>query len=265
MRIDALCLFVFLAMIGAACASESGVRAPGGAPLVVASDLDNPPFAEVDENGREHGRDVEMMERIASALKRPIEWRRMPFAELIPAVERGEVDIVCATLGITPGRARRVAFSVPYFETELTAVARSGAGEPRSIEDLDGRKVAAGTGTTSERAVLLRLPRATGVFENKSQMPLHERLVSGEVDAAVLDGPNADDLIAKSNGALTRLAGDLGDESYALALPKSKPELLAEINRELLRMEERGDLRRLDAEYALRQRASGRTTPATSK
>lgn len=265
MRIDALCFFVFVAAIGGACASEPDVRSENAAPLVVASDFDNPPFAEVDENGRERGRDVEMMERIAAALHRRIEWRRMPFTELISAAERGEIDVVCATLGITAERAKRVAFSVPYFETELAAVARSGADEPRSIDDLDGRKVAAGAGTTSERAVLLRLPRATGVFQNKNQMPLHERLMSGEVDAAVLDGPNAEALIATGNGALTRLAGDLGAESYALALPKTKLELLAAINRELLRMEERGDLRRLDADYALLQRATGRATPAGSQ
>jgi polar amino acid transport system substrate-binding protein len=259
MQIGVLCAFVLCAAIFGACASQSSIRSEDAPPLVVASDLDNPPFAEIDASGHERGRDVEMMERIASALHRRIEWRRMPFTELIPAAERGEVDVVCATLGITAERAKRVAFSVPYFETELAAVARSGAGEPRSVDELEGRKVAAGAGTTSERAVLLRLPRATGVFQNKNQMPPLERLMSREVDAAVMDAPNADALIATSDGALTRLSGDLGEEIYALALPKSKTELLAAINRELLRMEERGELRRLDADYTLRPRAASTT------
>lgn len=254
MRIATGVLIALLGWVCSACSADRDLRA--NEPLVVASDLENPPFAEVDADGREKGRDVEMMEAIATALRRPIEWRRMPFVELLPAVERGDVDVACATLGITPERARRVAFSVPYFETEIAAIARTGEGEPRSVGDLDGKKVAAGKGTTSERAVLLRIPRAAGVFENKNQLPAQERLLAREVDAAVLDGPSADAIVARSGGALTRLAGDLGAESYALALPKSRTELLAKINRALLGMKERGEMRALDAKYALRPRVS---------
>lgn len=257
MRYSAQWLLPLLVVVGGACTTEREIATDPAtsAPLVVASDLDNPPFAQVDEHGEERGRDVEMMKSVAAALHRRIEWRRMPFAELLPAAERGEVDVVCATLGITPERAQRVAFSVPYFETEIAVVARSGADEPRSIDELAGRRVAAGAGTTSERAVSLYLPRAIGVFENKSELPLRERLMEHEVDAAVLDAPSAEALIAQSRGVLTRLRGNLGAESYALALPKARSELLAAINRELLRMQDRGELRRLDTTYALRQRS----------
>ena len=53
------------------------------APLVVASDLANMPFAGLDAQGRPIGRDIEMMEAIAASLGRPIEWRRMDFETLL--------------------------------------------------------------------------------------------------------------------------------------------------------------------------------------
>ena len=47
----------------------AGCAAPNARPLlVVASDLDNPPFAWIDEHGVARGRDVEMMEELATAL-----------------------------------------------------------------------------------------------------------------------------------------------------------------------------------------------------
>ena len=44
------------------------------------------------------------------------------------------LDLVCATIGITDERARRVAFSRPYFHTRLLVVVRDGLGEEAMSE-----------------------------------------------------------------------------------------------------------------------------------
>jgi hypothetical protein len=55
-----------LACLLLACACRSA-PAQVGPPLLVASDLDNPPFAELDESGRPRGHDVEMMQLLLDA------------------------------------------------------------------------------------------------------------------------------------------------------------------------------------------------------
>jgi ABC-type amino acid transport substrate-binding protein len=225
---------------------------PGPAPLLVASDLDNEPFAFLDENGQPAGRDVEMMEALAESLGRPITWHRSPFETLLPSAQGGFTDIVCATLGITPDRAQRVAFSRSYFDTVITVLVRSGAGEPRGWNDLDGRLVAAGQGTTSERAVREHLPRAVLVLENKNGLGSAERLILGEVDGIAMDGPNADALVAGSGGALDTLHTPLAAEHYALALPRDRRALLSDINAALLELERSGELTRLNGKWGLR-------------
>jgi len=233
-RIPLLPLLVGLTL-GGGCATPPAARPA----LVVASDLDNLPFAGVDADGRPIGRDVELMERLAAGIGRRVEWRRMPFAELLGAAERGEVDVVCATLGITPERAERVLFTRPYFETSIAVVVRAGppdGGEPTTLAELAGRAVAAGAGTTSERAVRLRLPEAVGVFENERETPTEQRLAAREIDAAVMDGPAADALVAASGGRLVRLAQDLDRERYALALAPGRTRLKSQLDRELARL-----------------------------
>lgn len=221
---------------------DTSTSAPAPVPalpaLVVASDLDNLPFAGVDESGRAIGRDVDMMKQLAAGLGREVEWRRMPFDQLLPAVERGEVDVVCATLGITAERAQRVLFSEPYLDTSITVVVRTGAGEPTELADLDGRPVAAAAGTTSQEAVLRDLPRARAVLENKQQLATAERLYAGEVDGAVMDAPAAEALVAASAGRLMRLEPDLARERYALALPPGRSELKRQLDRQLARLGE---------------------------
>ncbi len=220
--------------------------------LLVASDLDNPPFAYLDAGGEPSGRDVEMMRALAQRLGQPLEWKRLPFEELLPAAERGEVDVVCATLGITPERAERVLFTRPYFETSIAVLVRSGPGEPATLAALAGRRVAASAGTTSERAVLSRLPDCVSVLENKGGLDAAQRLTSREVDAVAMDAPAADRIVRESGGAVTRLPEDLAEERYALALPKDRVALRARLDQLLERMG--SELRALDAEYGLHAR-----------
>ena len=219
--------------------------------LTVASDLDNPPFAGIDAAGRPFGRDVEMMEALAEILGLELEWRRIPFDEHLPAVEGEEVDVVCATLGITPEREERIAFSRPYFETAIAVVVRSGSGEPRALAELGGLRVSAASGTTSERAVLRHLEHAIGVFENKRGLPTTQRLLSREVDAAVMDGLAADDLVRANPGMLLRLTQNLDRERYALALPQHFRLLRERLNRALEELERTGRLRELDERHGL--------------
>lgn len=226
------------------------------APLVVASDLDNMPFAGVDEDGTPIGRDVEMMEAIAATLGRPIRWHRADFETLLPSAQGGWPDVVCATIGVTEERARKVAFSRPYFETVITVVVRSGAGEPRGWDDLNGLLVAAGTGTTSEDAVRRKLPRAVLAPVSKQGLTSAERLLLGEVDGIAMDGPNAEALVADSGGALTTLHTPLTAERYALVLPPGRTELLADINAALRDLERSGQLKRWNGKWGLRPVAS---------
>jgi len=221
-------------------------------PLLVASDLDNMPFAGVDAAGNPIGRDVDMMNAVAEALGRPIEWHRADFETLLPAAQSGLVDMVCATLGVTAERAKKVSFSRPYFETVIAVVVRAGEGEPRGWDDLDDKLVAAGEGTTSERAVRAKLPRAILAPESKDALGAAERLLLGEVDGIAMDGPAADALVADSGAALTTLHTPLAPERYALALPQDREKLLTAVNEALRGFEASGQMRRWNGKWGLR-------------
>ncbi len=220
-------------------------------PLTVASDLNNPPFATTNDQGIPYGRDVEMMARIATTLGRPLHWKTMPFEELLESVADSEVDIVCATLGVTPERSRQVLFTRPYFFTELALVVRKGAGEPQSLDDLAGRRVAASEGTTSERAIRLYLTSSTGVFISEGEPSPVEQLLLGEVDALVMDRPAAEILLAQGEGSFQRLPRPIAPEHYALAVRPDAESLRIRLNQALSQLDDEGYLAELDRRYGL--------------
>lgn len=241
------CVLFGLAVVSlAACASPRRHDA-----LVVACDFDNPPFAFVAADGALVGRDVEMMERIAQEVGLTLEWRKLPFDALLDAVVAEDVDAACATLGITEERERIVAFSTPYYETRIACLVRAGADEPTTLADLDGRKVAAGRGTTSEAALTSVLPRAIAVVTAKAPKPTRERLRLKEIDAAVMDGPDADDLAAAHPDAFRVIDKPLAVERYAIALTRTNGALKEKVDAAIERLRTSGWLDSLDDRWGL--------------
>lgn len=266
----------------AACAAPAATAPDlddGAAPLVVGCDLGNAPFAwvegEVDtaewgtlaeawyaprvgegrvlgaEGMRALGRDVEMAEALAAKLGRPLVWQRLAFGELLDAVEAGTVDAVIATLGWTAERNERVELVGPYFTTTIEAVVRDVPGAPLVVADLAGLTVSAGAGTTSALAVAEAAPEAVIVPASDKGATGLERLLGGEVEALVMDGPDARDLVALHAGELRLLNEPLTMEFYVIAVDPSDPELSAALEGELIELIQAGALEALDARFGL--------------
>ncbi len=218
--------------------------------IVVASDLANKPFAFVDDDEQRSGIEVELITVISDRLGLTVDWSRREFEELLPACVASEVDVVAATLGITPEREREMLFSRPYFRTRIALVVRAGASEPQSHADLDGLKVRASRGTTSERALRRSLPNATIVLTGKDAAAIASELESGAVAGAIMDGPDATRLVAASNGALRELP-PLSEENYAFAFAPTRGDLRREFDAALREMETSGALRALLVKFGI--------------
>lgn len=221
--------------------------------LRVACDFDNAPFAFVDDAGAYGGRDVEMMESLGKEMGVTIEWVKLPFEQLLPAAERNEVDAVCATVGITKKRGERVLFTRPYFATRIAALVRVGEGEPKSLHDLAGKKVAASPGTTSEFAMRSHLQNAVAVFDNTAKKKADVRLLEREVDAVVQDGPDADDFADTSEGRLTVLTEPVAIELYAIVVSPKQSAWIPRLDAALDALDRDGRLTALDARHGLSQ------------
>jgi len=116
-----------------------------------------------DRDGQLMGLEVDLVRALAENMNLKVTFVEIPFAELIPAIERGEIDLAIAGMTITPERNARVAFAGPYLISGNTLLARKR--ELADTEDpaqLDDPKLSFATldSSTSERFVRARLPKA---------------------------------------------------------------------------------------------------------
>ena len=76
-----------------------------------------PPMSATNKKGELIGMDVDLSRAMADAMGVKLKFVPMPFAELLPALEAGKVDMVLSGMTITAERNKKVAFVGPYVVT----------------------------------------------------------------------------------------------------------------------------------------------------
>jgi len=103
-------------------------------PLVLAVMPEIPPYAYVDTNsGETCGIDVDIVKATAERLGRPLEIRRVHFADLLSSVKDRKADFAAGAITITEGRRQNVEFSIPYAEEGAAFLYRSGELMPSMV------------------------------------------------------------------------------------------------------------------------------------
>ena len=154
-------LFVFALIPAAALAapvyrSLDEIKADGTINIGVFSDKN--PFGYVDENGEYQGYDVYFAERIGKDLGVKINYVSTEAANRVEYLETGKVDIILANFTVTPERAEKVDFALPYMNVALGVVSP----DSRVITDLSELSaddpVIVISGTTAETYLIANNP-----------------------------------------------------------------------------------------------------------
>lgn len=200
------------------------------------TDATFPPMEFV-KDGKRTGFDIELVEALAGAMGKKIEWIDIDFKGLIPALQAGRADIAVSAIYITPERSKVVDFTDPYYAGGLVVLTKTD-GPIKSLKDLDGRKVSVQVGTKSVNYLKDHFPAVQRVEVEKNQ-EMFNLVQIGRADAAVTGKPAAK-LFAQSTTGLTVLNDQVTTEDYGIAVPKNKPELTRELNAALQKLKADG-------------------------
>jgi len=85
--------------------------------LVVGTSGDQPPLNATTRDGKIIGLEVDISTRMASAMGVKLKLVSIPFAELLPALSEGKIDMILSGMTMTGKRNMKVAFVGPYYVT----------------------------------------------------------------------------------------------------------------------------------------------------
>jgi polar amino acid transport system substrate-binding protein len=211
-----------------------------------------PPLNMRDKQGEIIGLDVDLANELAQSMGLEARFVTMPFAELLPALERDELDLVISGLTITPERNARVAFAGPYFISGKSILTKSetvaNAEDTRVLDD-PAFTFAALASSTSERFIQSELPSAqliaTPDYDTAVRM-----VIKDEVDALIADFPIcALSVLRFPEAGFSSLMTPFTVEPLGIALPADDPLLINLVQNYLTTIEETGLLTRFKAKW----------------
>ena len=159
--------------------------------LVVGITGTQPPLNATTKAGAVIGLDADIAKLIARSMGVKIKFSKMPFSELLPALEAGKVDMVISSMTMTLDRNLKVAFVGPYYVSGKGILTKSDTiAALQQAEGLNqaGFKVAALKDSTSQKFVLATAPKAE-LVKVKNYDEAVEMLFQDKVKALVADYP----------------------------------------------------------------------------
>lgn len=213
--------------------------------LTVGTDTPFPPF-EIGQPPDISGYDIEVMNAIADQLGVTPEYTDTAFDTIFRDVASGQYDIAAAASTITPGRQKTVDFSDPYYEAQQALLVAEGS-DITSVDDLSGKIVGAQDGTTGETYANdeTDASEVRGFPEGPDAV---SALVTGQVDAVIIDQPVAADAVEKQGGV--EIAEEIPtNELYGFAMSKENPALVDAVDGALQTIKDDGTLTDLYQQY----------------
>lgn len=207
-------------------------------------------------DGKYAGFHTEMAQRVAADLQKQlglskldIKFQPVTSQNRIPLVQNGTVDLECGSTTNNAARQKDVAFAVTTYVEEVRIATKANSGIT-SIAQLNGKKVATTTGTTSVQHLRKHERGANVNFEEvygKDHADSFLLLESGRADAFVMDGQILAGLISKSkNPADYKIVGEvLSVEPIACMMRKDDPAFKKAVDDSIKNMIKTGDLAKL--------------------
>ena len=213
--------------------------------LVVGTAADMPPLNMTLKDGKIVGLEVDIATLLANEIGVKLTLKPMPFNDLLPALEAGQVDLILSGMTMTPLRNTKVAFAGPYFGSGKSVLIKQENVESlRNTEMMNSPNVtvAALKGSTSQRFVERFAPQAKLVLTDGYDQAI-AMVLDGKVRAMVADFPICNVSVYRYQGkGLTTLKSPLNYEPIGIALSPNDPLFLNMVQNFVAYLMNSGDL-----------------------
>lgn len=206
--------------------------------IIVATDTAFVPF-EFKQSGKYVGFDIDLWDALAKDMGIKYRLQPMDFNGIIPGLQTNNIDVALAGITIKEERKKVIDFSDPYYDSGLAVMVRADNKDIHGVTDLNGKVVAAKTGTATVDWIKANLkPKELRLFPNIDNAYLE--LGAGGVDAAMHDTPNVLYYVKTAGGGKVKVAGTpASGDMYGIAFPKGSP-LVAKVNASLKKIKADG-------------------------
>ena len=144
--------------------------------------VDFPPYGTMNTSNQPDGYDADVAKLLAKDLGVKLNLVPVTGPNRIPFLLTNKLDLLVASLAITPERAKQVQFSNPYAAATIVLYGDKKA-NIKAPADLKGKRVGVARASTQDVALTAIAPEATEIRRFDDDASGMQALISGQVDA----------------------------------------------------------------------------------
>ncbi|HEU4963012.1 MAG TPA: transporter substrate-binding domain-containing protein [Bacilli bacterium] len=197
--------------------------------------LKNPTSGEVE------GFDIDIAKAITKEIlgdESKLELKEVTSKTRIPMLEKGDIDLIIATMTITDERKKQVNFSDVYFNAGQSLLVKEGS-DVKGIDSLDGKKVIAVKGSTSAKNIREKAPNAE-VLEFDDYAQAFTALKSGKGEALTTDNSILMGMHMQDPNYVL-VGGTFTEEPYGIAIAHGDEDMTKAVNDALKKLHDSGE------------------------
>ena len=217
--------------------------------------VDIPPYASLNEKQEPDGYDADVAKLLGRYLGVKVNLVQLTAANRIPFLVTNKVDILVATFGITPERAKQVLFSNPYSAIENVVFSKKGTAITK-LADLKGKRVGVPRGGVQDVILTQAFGRDITVVRFDDSPSVYQAMLTGQVDAIAETGLTGDKIFSENPSAEVERKFVLLQQPNGITMRKDQWNLRQWLNTFLYFTKNNGELN------ALHEKWFGKALPA---
>ena len=210
--------------------------------------VDLPPYGILNAQQQPDGYDVDVAKLLGKYLGVKVNLVQLTSPNRIPYLMTNKIDLIVATFGITPERAKTVLSSIPYSAIENVVFAPKSR-HIASLADLKGLRVGVPRGTVQDVILSQALGSAVTIQRFDDDPSTYQALITGQVDAIAETGLTGDEIFAKNPGANIERKFTLLQQPNGITLRKGQFDLLQWVNTFIYYVKNNGELNALHQKW----------------
>lgn len=197
-----------------------------------------PPFNYLNDNEKYDGFDVDISKEIAKRLGVKAEFVATKWDSLLGGLKSDKFDIIIGQMTVTEERKKSVDFTDPYVVTGSVLVTRNGTNNIKVLEDIKGKNVGVGGGTTFEEVA--KSVDGANVKLYKSVNDYITDLMNNRLDVIINDQLLMSFNIKERDLPIKITSDILNKDEIGMAIKKDNEDFVKKVNSTLAKMKEDG-------------------------
>ncbi|WP_164670209.1 ABC transporter substrate-binding protein [Virgibacillus doumboii] len=245
-RIIQVFMMLILVLVVSACSEGEGAsegenvleRVKESGVLRVGIEGTYQPFNFLNDNNEYAGFDIDIANDLADRLGVETEFVATKWDSLIGGLKADKFDIIIAQMTVTEERKKSVDFTDPYVVTGSVLIANEGSSGISKLEDIKGKKVGVGGGTTFEEVA--NSVDGADVVLYKAVNDYIQDLINGRLDVIINDQLLMSYNIKNEDLPLEIVSDVVNKDEIGMAVKNNSDEFVTELNGLLAEMIEDG-------------------------